>query len=171
MPTGKAQLTSNSIEWYTPPDLAQEIAAFFGGIDLDPCADPGHHIPALRHETENGLGITWRGRVFVNPPYGKGLQHWVDKALSDPVDEVILLLPARVDTRWFQPIWQHTICFFRGRLVFKNPLCNANAPFPCVLVYRGPRGDAFRAAFSHRGHVVVNESPAPAAYQLPLLVA
>lgn len=150
--------SSKGIEWYTPPDLLAEIERFLGCIDLDPA----------RPDAENGLMQTWTGRIFLNPPYGRHIKKWIDKAMTDPVDELVLLVPASTGVKWFQPLWQHSICFITGRLRFS---WKDAAPFNSVLVYRGPRGKAFKDAFSHRGHVVIGESPAPAAYQLPLLVA
>jgi hypothetical protein len=151
--------SSKSIEWYTPPELLAEIERFMGSIDLDPA----------RPDASDGLLTTWRGRVFLNPPFGRHISEWTHKALTDPVDELVLLVPARTDTRWFAECWPHTLCFLRGRLKFSG--VKESAPFPVVLVYRGPRPEAFQRAFSYRGHVVVNQSPEPAAYQLPLLIA
>lgn len=148
-----ALLSSASAEWYTPPDLAREIAAFLGGIDLDPCAEEARAIPARRHETARGLEISWTGRVYVNPPYGREIGRWVEKALTEPVEELILLVPARTDTRWFQALWPHAICFLRGRLHFSGSA--VGAPFPSALIYRGRRPAAFRSAFAHRGHTAL----------------
>lgn len=155
--------SSKKIEWYTPLDLLEQVRSFLGEIDLDPA----------RPDADNGLMQTWRGRVFLNPPYGRHIKKWIDKALSDPVDELVLLVPSSTSAPWFQPLFKHTVCFIRGRLKFRDPegIKPAGAPFASVLVYRGPRADAFKRAFSHRGHVVVNDSPEPIAYQLPLLVA
>ena len=159
MPNRNMQVmtSSKAIEWYTPPDLLAEIAAFLGGIDLDPA----------RPDLDDGLGITWRGKVFLNPPYGKHMQKWIDKALTDPLDEIVMLLPCYPYRRWFQRLWQHSICFIVGALYFsgyKEP-----APFGSVLVYRGPRSAEFERAFSHRGHVVIGKpAKEPVAYQLPL---
>jgi hypothetical protein len=88
----------------------------------------------------------------VNPPYGRVIGSWVGKALTDPVDELVLLVPARTDARWFVPLFEHAICFLRGRLRFSGSL--SNAPFPSALVYRGPRQEAFVGAFRHRGAIV-----------------
>lgn len=153
----KTLFSSKSIEWYTPPDLLQQIEQFMGGIDLDP-ARPG---------LENGLAMIWRGRVFLNPPYGRHIKQWIDRAMSDPVDEIILLIPVRTESRWFQALWAHTICFIRGRLHF----CNSkhSAPFASALVYRGPRAEEFRSAFSHLGYVTMGAGEQMIPYQLPLL--
>lgn len=143
----KALETSASDRWFTPPDLLSEIQTFLGGDYYDPCParEAGERI-------DSGLWQTWRGRVFVNPPYGRVIGRWIVKAMTEPVDELVLLVPARTDTAWFQPLYDHTICFIRGRLRFSGS--KENAPFPCALVYRGPRVEAFCAAFAHRGVIV-----------------
>jgi hypothetical protein len=150
--------SSKGIEWYTPPDLLEEVTRFYGAIDLDPACP----------EVENGLMQTWRGKVFLNPPYGRCIKQWIDRAMTDPVDEIILLVPASTGVQWFQPLWQHTLCFVTGRLRFS---WKEAAPFNSVLVYRGHRPEAFKAAFEHRGHVVVGAPAKPQIYQLPLEVA
>jgi len=147
-----ALLSSASMYWNTPPDLAQEIAAFLGGIDLDPCPDAAQQIPAVHHALGDGLAIAWHGKVFVNPPYGRTIGAWVRKALTSSASEVVLLLPARTDTQWFQPLFDHAICFVRGRLHFSGAA--AGAPFPSALVYIGPRSSAFLQAFQQRGVIV-----------------
>lgn len=144
-------LTSNSVEWYTPFDLLAEIERFFGVIDLDPCADPGHRVPARQHESEDGLGIPWQGRVFVNPPYGRGIGKWIEKALAEPLDELIGLVPGRFGAKWFRPLHQQTICWMYGRLKFSE--ANSSAPFDTVLFYRGARREEFERAFAHLGEV------------------
>lgn len=142
----KALDTSASDRWFTPPDLLAEIRAFLGDY-YDPC-------PARREgeRIESGLWMAWPPVVYCNPPYGRAIGPWIVKAMTEPVDELILLVPARTDTAWFQSLYQHPICFIRGRLRFAN--VRNNAPFPSVLVYRGPRIEAFRTAFAHRGPIV-----------------
>ena len=143
----RALTTSASDRWFTPPDLLAEIRAFLGEY-TDPCPPslPGQPI-------ESGLWQRWEGRIFVNPPYGRVIGRWVVKAMTEPVDELILLVPARTDAAWFQSLFDHTICFVRGRLRFSG--ARDNAPFPSALVYRGPRPQDFAAAFAHRGSVVM----------------
>ncbi len=154
-----ALLSSRSVEWYTPADLANEIAAFFGGaIALDPCADPLDAVPALRHEHGDGLAIPWdASSVFCNPPYRRDVTgRWVYKAIAEHdagrAHEIVLLIPARTDTRWFTPLYRYVICFIAGRLHFSGS--TSGAPFPSALVYLGPRRAAFMRAFAHRGVTV-----------------
>ena len=146
MSISRSLMTSTSDRWFTPPDLEAEIRAFLGDY-MDPCPPrlPGERI-------ESGLWQSWRGKVYVNPPYGRVIGRWVVKAMTEPVDELILLVPARTDAAWFQSLYDHPICFIRGRLRFSG--AKDSAPFPSALVYRGPREAAFTAAFRHRGSIM-----------------
>lgn len=141
-----ALTTSASDRWFTPQDLLTEIRAFLGYY-YDPCP-----AKLAGERIDTGLWQVWRGAVFVNPPYGRIIGRWVVKAMTDPVDELLLLVPARTDTAWFQSLYDHPICFIRGRLRFSGS--KDNAPFPSALIYRGPRPAEFRTAFRHRGPIV-----------------
>ena len=146
MAIAKSMLSSASPEWYTPPDLLADVRAFLSDY-YDPC-------PASRGNLrENGLAASWTGqRVYCNPPYGRDIAPWIRKAMTEPVREMVLLVPARTDTAWFQPLYDWPICFLRGRLAFSGAA--TNAPFPSALVYRGRRVRKFAEAFAHRGVVV-----------------
>jgi hypothetical protein len=148
-------LTSTTAQWNTPPQVVADIVRFMGTIDLDPCADPEHRIPAEAHFSRHpidGLLIPWRGRVYMNPPYGREIGKWVLKARTEPLLEIVMLLPARTDTQWFQPLFVYPICFIAGRLHFSQAA--SGAPFPSVLVYRGPRIAAFCQHFRRYGRIV-----------------
>lgn len=61
--------SSKSAEHYTPPAIVKAVVQVFGVIDLDPCADPGKLIPALRHYTkaDDGLSQFWNSAIYLNP--------------------------------------------------------------------------------------------------------
>lgn len=165
VPSERAHYASSaSDEWYTPPHVVALVVAVLGQIDLDPCADGGHNVPALRHFTivDDGLNQAWGGRVFMNPPYtGRQCSRWVRKLLhevrEEHVAEAITLTPARTDTKWFQRLWgAGAICFVHGRLNFLRPggVGSTSAPFPSALTYFGHQRDRFAAEFSQLGKVV-----------------
>jgi hypothetical protein len=143
--------SSATDKWKTPDDLMGEIMAFLGTF-YDPCpAEPDHDAFALP---------CWPGRVYMNPPYGRNIiDRWIARALREATEELIMLIPARTDTRWFQPLFvaADAMCFVRGRLHFSGH--EDAAPFPSVLVYCGPRADVFAAAFGHRGAVMARRAP------------
>lgn len=152
-------LSSETSEWYTPPEIIERVLRLFGRIDLDPCAELARAIPAVQHFTwlNNGLLFDWPGAVYMNPPYGDDISEWVNKLWSEfrskHTREAIALLPARTDTRWFQVIWDNCpVCFIRGRLKFSGN--DNSAPFPSVVAYFGSRTAAFIAAFGDMGTVV-----------------
>lgn len=76
--------------------------------------------------------------VFCNPPYGRKIYDWVKKCYEEsqkPNTTVVLLIPARTDTRYFHEFIYHKakeIRFIKGRLKFGNS--KAGAPFPSMIV-------------------------------------
>lgn len=127
---------STNYERYTPEYAAKWVSDFYGkigGLTLDPCADGGKRIPAVHHYTkaDDGLSKPWVGNVFVNPPYGRELRHWVTKAVAElqrsaaresavekpwsraesdlfflaNAQSVLFLVPARsTDTNWWREL-------------------------------------------------------------------
>ena len=125
--------------WTTPQDLFDELNREFG-FNLDPCALP-ENAKCEKYFTPNDDGLTqcWGGyTVFCNPPYGRKLYDWVKKSYDEskkPGTTVVMLIPARTDTRYFHDFIYHKakeIRFIKGRLKFgaaKN-----SAPFPSMIV-------------------------------------
>ena len=100
-------------------------------------------LPCEHHyTTENsGLEHSWEGEtVFCNPPYGRNIGDWIRKAsqeASKPDTLVVLLVPARTDTRWFQNHILHRaeVRFLPGRLKYEvNGQAGEAAPFPSMIV-------------------------------------
>jgi DNA N-6-adenine-methyltransferase (Dam) len=153
--------------WSTPPALIDRVMNVFGcAIELDPCSDPvaQQTIMAARYYTHEGLIASWRSpALYMNPPYGRSIiEPWIDRfmlAIKLPgyVAQAALLIPARTDTTWFQPIWDlSAICFLRGRLRFGGR--NSSAPFPSVVGYHGPYVSRFVREFSQIGHCILRNS-------------
>lgn len=120
-----------SDEWSTPPDLFAALAEEFGRFDLDAAATSATAL-AHRYYTaeDDGLVQPWSGTVWCNPPYSRVGAF------------VVVLVPARTDTKWWHEsaVEADEIRFLRGRLRFGN--AKAGAPFPsAVLVFR-PTADA-----------------------------
>lgn len=153
--------SSASVEHYTPAHVIDLVLRVLGAVDLDPCSNShtAPNVPAVRHYTrdDDGLAQPWAGRVYMNPPYGRGIGAWVDKLVRSyelgDVPEAVALLPARTDTRWFELLEGADLCFVRGRLHFSD---SANsAPFPSMLAYLGQRRGRFGDVFSELGGVWV----------------
>ena len=77
---------------------------------------------------------------WMNPPYGKEIGKWMEKAYEESRKNgttVVCLVPARTDTAWWHDFaMRGSICFLRGRLKFGGSK-NA-APFPsAIIVFAG----------------------------------
>ena len=74
---------------------------------------------------------------WCNPPYGREIGKWVEKAATSNT-KVVMLLPARTDTKWFHEWILHKadIYFIKGRLKFGNS--NNLAPFPSLIAVYDP---------------------------------
>lgn len=134
--------SSKSCEWETPQDLFDKLNAEFH-FSLDVCATPENAKCARFYTSvQDGLKQPWKGTIWCNPPYGRHIGLWVHKGLHASVNGnlVVMLLPARTDTRWFHEyIYRRNnveIRFLRGRLHF-NREKNA-APFPSMIVVFRP---------------------------------
>jgi site-specific DNA-methyltransferase (adenine-specific) len=126
-------------DWATPRELFNELNREHR-FDTDAAASSTNYLCdrwfGLDHPDESrrdGLTGIWTGHVWCNPPYGRGIKDWVLKA-SLHHDLVVMLLPARTDTRWFHEIVlpNADVKFIKGRLKFGGHV--ASAPFPSMIV-------------------------------------
>lgn len=147
--------SSATSEWTTPSDIIENVLAVLGVIDVDPCSDEANTVPASLHfhERENGLEELWKGRIYMNPPYGNVIQSWVEKLIAEyecgNVAEAMALVPARTDTDWFRMLWLFPICFIYHRLKFGDG--ENSAPFPSCMAYLGKNVDRFKEVFQFVG--------------------
>ena len=122
----EALFTSTKQTWKTPRLLRQALDREFH-FDFDPCpADPEF----------DGLNIAWGRTNFVNPPYNQ-VEAWIRKSFAEFQDgkTVVILVPARTDTKWFHEIclnYATEIRFVPRRLRFDDH--KDTAPFPSMLV-------------------------------------
>jgi hypothetical protein len=151
--------SSESPEWYTPAYIISHVQQVFPVIHVDPCSN-SHENPNVPAEVvytkeDNGLNQQWNGNVYMNPPYGDEIGPWIDRMVSlhrEGKIQAIALLPARIDTAWFQPLYDYPMCNIRGRVRFLN--AENSAPFPSVAVYLGPHENTFIEAFKSLGPIV-----------------
>lgn len=125
--------SSRSDMWETPQDLFDVLDAKFH-FETDVCA-VAENAKCKRFFTpqQDGLKQEWTGVCWCNPPYGRGIGKWVEKAARSKAT-VVMLLPARVDTAWFHD-WclpYGKVTFVRGRLRFGGSKWNAT--FPSMIV-------------------------------------
>ena len=115
------------IEWGTPDHIYNTLNELYD-FNLDPCALNGEIAKCENYFTpeEDGLKQMWAlppydvpydewaemdwrsGRVFLNPPYGRQLKTWMDKAAQElrvgNAEVVVVLMPASIGTKWFHEI-------------------------------------------------------------------
>ncbi len=141
----KALFSSEAGEWETPLEFFDRLDEIWE-FNLDPCATAENaKCDYYFRKEDNGLKLSWdlpgcaRGRVFCNPPYGRSVGKWVEKAVMEVARGnavvVVMLLPARTDTAWFQDWvlpYAAEITYIRGRLKFVG--AKNSAPFPSVVV-------------------------------------
>ena len=129
---------SKTDDWATPQYLFDEWNAKYQ-FDLDAAASSINHKCdnwyGLDHPEESrrdGLAQAWTGTTWVNPPYGRVLNQWVGHAVEQ-LSPVVMLLPARTDTRWFHSYCiNQRITFIKGRVKFGGS--SFGAPFPSMIV-------------------------------------
>jgi len=123
---------AKSTNWGTPPEILERFEGYF-----DPCPYPEPNF--------DGLNIPWPKWVFVNPPFSE-LARWAEKCAHEHENgtaHIVLLMPARVDTRAFHDhvLKYAEIEFIRGRLKFvdldQSSTKPESAPFPCLLAHYG----------------------------------
>ncbi len=123
--------------WATPQDFFDKLNDEFH-FDIDVCAnETNHKCDTYYTKEQNGLAQEWKGICWCNPPYGREIGKWVEKAYRSAMTGdalVVMLLPARTDTRWFHDyIYDKAqIRFVRGRLKFGDS--KNSAPFPSMIV-------------------------------------
>ena len=132
--------SSKTNEWTTPKDFYEILHKEFN-FTLDPCATKTNFkCKKFYTKDENGLTQDWSNEtVFMNPPYGREIKHWIKKAYDESLKGalVVCLIPARTDTTyWHNYCAKGNIRFIKGRLKFSN---KNSAPFPSALVIFGKK--------------------------------
>ncbi len=137
-------------DWTTPRELFALLDREFR-FTLDVAASPDNALCARYYTRERSAldpSRCWRdaaGPAWCNPPYGRQIGAWTARAVLEArqcAATVVLLLPARTDTAWWQDnvmAYADEIRLLRGRLVFGGAA--AGAPFPsAIAVFRPGAG-------------------------------
>jgi len=124
--------SSKNTEWRTPVAAFDTLDREFG-FEVDAAASPDNalcdHYWTI---TDDALSIDWSATiisasgggptVFLNPPYGRGVGDWVDKAIEQQAKgcTVVMVLMACTDTKWWAKLWgsAHEVRFVTGRIRF-----------------------------------------------------
>jgi len=130
--------TSMSGEWATPKELFTLLDLEFH-FDVDLCATEDNALCDEFCTVECSLlgHIPHGQRAYMNPPYGRKIGSFIERAVSlfddNYLDVLVMLLPSRTDTKWW-----HEYCmrgetrFIKGRLKFGGS--QNSAPFPSAVV-------------------------------------
>jgi phage N-6-adenine-methyltransferase len=139
--------TSNDDTWSTPRDFFNKLNLEFDfGLDAaalssstlvpDNWYGPDHPDTNRQDAFTNCWAIDANNKtIFLNPPYGRTIGDWVEKANFEARHGavVVCLVPARTDTNWWHNYCiQHEVRFIKGRLKFGNQ--KNSAPFPSAVV-------------------------------------
>ncbi len=136
--TRKTMFSSATNEWSTPQNFFDILDKEFN-FTLDPCCTPeSAKCKTYFTEKDDGLSRSWKGHtVFMNPPYGNAIKHWVRKAYEESLGAnttVVALIPARTDTKYWHDYCMRAkeIRLVKGRLRFGDG--KGSAPFPSAVV-------------------------------------
>jgi hypothetical protein len=197
-----ARHSSATVEHYTPPSIVEAARAVLGGIDLDPfsCTRANETVKAggfySLEETAFSRGMAgsagncgwknyWHGRVFINPPGGRGPNNesnqkraWFKLAAEYDAGRVSaaifvcfsveLLQTTQVKPTGKLPL-DFPICYPSKRVAYirEDGTVGGSPPHSSCIVYVPPRRtdglvcereaglDRFRTAFAPIGRVVV----------------
>ena len=154
----RAQLNfTGDFEIYTPEPWIERARSAMGSVDLDPasCEFAQRVVRATEwfDKDRDGLAQPWRGNVWLNPPYARGLiDQFIEKLIIERSNyaQAIALVHSRTDTDWFQTLGEiaSAVAFPRGRIDFYNETGRCqSAVYGNTLVYIGDRIDAFLKTF------------------------
>lgn len=161
--TRKVMHSSDRLDWRTPPDLFEALDNDFGfSFDAAACENSklcdsyasvsgAHQLDGdgkwVFNKEADGLTGRWYNNTFCNPPYGRGIKHWLEKAYDEAVDNNVtsaLLVPARTDTTYWHDFVMteavKEVRLIKGRVKFRLPdgSSTAPAPFPSAVVVFSP---------------------------------
>jgi hypothetical protein len=160
----KAQITVPTAKenWYTPKLYVEKVRSVLGSIDFDPASSPEAQetVQATEFLTENGTTMPWHGKVFLNPPYSRGI-------MGDFVTRMvrhrngIMLTNSSTDTDWWHRALAScdAVCFTYGRIAFTDgdtglPVRN-NSRGQCFFLYGREYLESFKANFQDVGTIMV----------------
>ena len=127
--------------WATPCNFFNKYNEKFN-FELDVCATH-ENAKCKKYFTieDDGLSKEWSGICWMNPPYGRKIIKWMEKAYKASLNgaTVVCLVPARTDTKWWHEyVIKGEVEFIRGRLKFGNS--KNSAPFPsAVVIFNGKK--------------------------------
>ena len=164
-------LSTGKFEYYTPAPIVELARDVMGGIDLDPASCEVANRMLVRATkyfdiAQDGLSQRWGGRIWLNPPYKRGL---IDKFIEKLVieytanpfgTEAIVLTNNSTETYWYHMLSEYAsaICLLRKRIRFYEPGDDGSihqlkdSPLQGqVVTYLGRNADKFCYVFREKG--------------------
>lgn len=128
--------SSEDMTWETPQDLFDKLNEEFH-FTTDVCASETTAKCEHYYDEEiNGLEQEWTGTCWMNPPYGRQIGIWLQKAYEASLNGtiVVCLIPSRTETKYWHKYCMRAseIRFLTRRLKFGQ--ATAGAPFPSAIV-------------------------------------
>ena len=160
---------TGNTDWFTPPEVVHAVHAVLGRIDLDvaSCSDANQIVHAEKFYSvdDDGLDRNWFGRVYLNPPYARGIvKKFVDKLLTEynagHVQSAVVLVNAQPDAKWFKSLAQACTgaIFTQGRIRFVQPDGTPSKHTPTcgqAFFYLGDDPQKFFTAFEPFGYPAI----------------
>ena len=152
---------SGENEWYTPADIIEAARQCMNCIDLDPASSSKAQetVRATKFFTieDDGLAHPWKGRVWLNPPYERGLvDKFVSHLLEQPFEQACVLVNNATETGWAQALLKQSesVCFPSSRIRYLAPDGVKNTPLQGQMICGlGVARSAFEEAFGWHGVV------------------
>ena len=130
-------------DWGTPPHVFEYFNAKYQ-FQLDAAARKDNALcdRFIGPETD-ALSVPWdASTIWLNPPYGRGVGKWLEKAYDESKrgSTIGVLIFARTDTRWWHDFVMkaNVIFLIKGRLKFVDGEGNAKSPATapsCFVVF------------------------------------
>jgi ParB family transcriptional regulator, chromosome partitioning protein len=166
------QHSSQSDEWFTPPEIMELVREVLGPINFDPasCEEANKIVQANCYYTENSLTKPWHGTgpIYCNPPGGKtgnksNVKLFWDKLMDTDFLHAIFMafsIEALQTTQsCILPMAQYPICIPAKRIRFVSPEGKKSSPSHSNCIVYIPdlidRTEKFTEVFSRIG-VVLN---------------
>jgi hypothetical protein len=156
------------VERYSPPWIVEAARKVMGAIDVDPasCERANKVVKATKFfsQKNNGLRQHWRGRVFLNPPFGHEWRAWAVKLMEEieagRTKQAFLVAPGAVlwvvAAPWFRPLLRGSLFLPDERIEYLNPRSNAwqDVCLGSFCVYYGPQQKRFAKVFGSKGAIL-----------------
>jgi len=152
----------------TPAPIIDRVVKWLGPIDLDPCSNEWSLVGAAHTYSidrgEDGLSLPWFGRVWENPPYGRGhLKRWAMCAARHSetgMAEIISIVPTSTETESFaiRKSYADVRIDLSTRVKYGGGK-HGSGMFGSTIFYSGQRPYLFAHAFADCGEIIIYNRP------------